>query len=78
MDDVDFNCRATVVKEIIHINFTTLTFLDFDGNIIDSIEGLPPRVQMPHVKSIYLYTQNKGNITDEQGCVACPGRTKNQ
>ena len=54
-DDVDGNRRATLVKEIAHINFTTLACLNLAGNNIESIEGLP-RVQMAQVTEITLCT----------------------
>ena len=55
MDHAEHNERATVVKEIAHINFTALTQLDLVGNKIKSIEGLP-RVGMPHITILNLCT----------------------
>ena len=66
MDNVDNNDRATLVKEIAHIHFTTLTTLWLFGNRIESVEGLA-RVHMTHIQSVFLgtYTDNIGdnNIT---------------
>ena len=62
MEDVDNNHRATVAKEIAHINFTALVWLYLVENGIDSIEGLA-RVQMPHIKTLCL-----GTCGDSLGC----------
>ena len=66
MGNVEKNNRATLVKEIAHIHFTALTYLQLGGNRIESVEGLA-RVHMPHIQSVSLgtYTDNIGgnNIT---------------
>ena len=51
MNDLGYNSRATVVKEIAHIHFTALTELDLEQNLIQSIEGLAC-VDMPHIKKL--------------------------
>ena len=66
MDNVGYNGRATLVKEIAHLHFTALTLLSLTGNRIESVEGLV-RVQMSHIECVNLgtYTDNIGdnNIT---------------
>ena len=66
MDNVGYNDRATLVKEIAHLHFTALTLLNLSGNGIESVEGLA-RVQMPHIEYVGLgkYTDNidNNNIT---------------
>jgi hypothetical protein len=66
MDNVDENQRATLMKEIAHIHFTTLIDLCLAGNRVESVEGLA-RVQMPQIEFVSLcaYTDNIGsnNIT---------------
>ena len=66
MDNVEYNHRATIVKEIAHIHFTALTILWLSGNRIESVEGLA-RVHMAHIQSVELgtYTDNidDNNIT---------------
>jgi hypothetical protein len=64
MENEDYNQRVTAVREITHIHFTALIFLDLGGNAIESIEGLP-RVQMPHICRLYLCTHGN-NIDDNQ------------
>ena len=44
-----------MVKEIAHIHFTALTYLQLSDNSIESIEGLA-RVQMAHIKVVVLGT----------------------
>ena len=53
MENAEFNLRATIVEEIAHIHFNTLTCLSLGGNKIDSIEGLY-RVEMPHICILHL------------------------
>jgi hypothetical protein len=62
MDNEDDNDRAIMVKEIAHIHFTALTWLQLTGNKIESIEGLA-RVQMAHIEMLSLgtHTNNTGN-----------------
>ena len=62
VDNVDYNHRATIVKEITHIHFTTLTVLELGCNRIQSVEGLA-RVNMAHIKAVGLctYSDNIGN-----------------
>jgi hypothetical protein len=55
MDNVGYNRRGTVAKEIAHIHFTTLTSLNLEGSNIESIEGLA-RVCMPHIQALNLGT----------------------
>ena len=55
MDYADHNNRATIVKEIDHIHFTSLTYLQLSTNNIESIEGLPS-VRMPQIKALNLST----------------------
>jgi hypothetical protein len=62
MGNVGDNQRATIVKEIAHIHFTTLTILELDGNNIESIAGLV-RVQMAYIKRVHLCTYDD-NIED--------------
>ena len=66
LDNVAYNDRATLVKEIAHLHFTALTNLYLSGNRIESVEGLA-RVQMPHIVGVSLgtYTDNidDNNIT---------------
>ena len=52
------------MREIAHIHFTALIFLDLGGNAIESIEGLP-QVQMPHICRLYLCT-HVNNIDDNK------------
>lgn len=47
--------RATVGKDIDHIRFTALAFINVAGNRIESIEGME-RVQMPHISWVSLGT----------------------
>ena len=49
MGNVDYNHRATLVKEIAHIHFTALTELYLGDNKIESVEGLA-RVHMAHIQ----------------------------
>ena len=56
MNNIEYNERSTVLKDIVHINFTNLTYLQLGGNQIESIEGLP-RVQMPHIQHLFLCTR---------------------
>ena len=62
MDNVEYNDRMTLVKEIAHLYFTALTDLNLRGNMIESAEGLG-RVQMPQIEGVNLctYTDNIGN-----------------
>ena len=53
MNNVDNNQRPTLVREIAHIYFTALTWLNLGRNKIESIEGLS-RVQVPHICRLYL------------------------
>jgi hypothetical protein len=66
MDNVEYNHRAAIVKEIAHIHFIALTHLNVAGNMIESIMGMA-RVQMPHIERVNLctYTDNidNNNIT---------------
>ena len=62
MGNVDYNSRATIVKEIAHIEFTALTKLYLVGNRIESVEGLA-RVHMPHIETVGLCTYSD-NIAD--------------
>jgi hypothetical protein len=55
MDNVEYNHRATIMKEIAHIHFTALTNLYLGSNRIESVEGLA-RVQMPHIELVVLST----------------------
>ena len=48
MDNVEYNHRVTLVKEIAHIRFTALTTLWLSDNRIESVEGLA-RVHMAHI-----------------------------
>ena len=59
MGNVDYNHRATLVKEIAHIHFTALTYLFLGSNRIESVEGLA-RVHMAHIQYVDLgtYTDN--------------------
>ena len=43
------------MREIAHIHFTALSYLNLGGNRVDSIEGLC-RVQMPHLCDLLLCT----------------------
>jgi hypothetical protein len=59
------NHRATLVKEIAHINFAALTGLRLEGNKIESAEGLT-RVQMAHIElSTYADNIANNNINQE-------------
>jgi hypothetical protein len=79
MDNVEYNYRATLVKEIAQIHFTALTTLCLGDNGIESVEGLA-RVQMPHIESVALCTytdkhrqkQHHFSGSDQEGCVASP------
>jgi hypothetical protein len=59
MNNVVYNQKATIVKEITHIHFTALVGLYLGGNRIESVEGLS-RVKMPHIEWVGLgtYTDN--------------------
>ena len=62
VNNVGYNDRATVVKEIAHVHFTALTQLVLGGNRIESVEGLA-RVHMTHIKKACLgtYSESIGN-----------------
>ena len=66
MDHKGFTHRATILKEIAHIDFTALTELYLGGNSIESVEGLA-RVHLAHIEAVDLstYSDNIGhnNIT---------------
>jgi Leucine-rich repeat (LRR) protein len=47
-DDVGDNNRETLVKEIVHVSFSALTYLDLHNNQVQSIEVLP-NLHMPHI-----------------------------
>ena len=49
IDNVEYNHRATVMKEIANINFTALIELNLGGNQISSIEEVS-HLQIPHIK----------------------------
>jgi hypothetical protein len=66
MGNVGENERATIVKDIAHIHFTTLTVLVLDGNNIESVAGLV-RLQMAYIEIVGLGTYynnvDNNNIT---------------
>jgi hypothetical protein len=64
VNDLGYNSRATVVKEISHIHFTALTELDLEQNLIKSIEGLVC-VDMPHIKKL-LFSNCFDSIDDNR------------
>ena len=45
------------MKEIAHIHFTALTYLELGCNSIESVEGLA-RVQMEHIECVHLCKYN--------------------
>jgi hypothetical protein len=63
---LEYNHRATIVKEIAHIHFTALLGLNLACNSIESVEGLA-HIHIPKLQKLVLCTwvDNTGvnNIT---------------
>jgi hypothetical protein len=61
MDDVEYNYRVTIIKDISHIHFLSLTILNLKGNQLESIEGIAC-ISMAHLEQLYLgiYTNSIG------------------
>jgi hypothetical protein len=52
-NNADWNRREEVIKDITHLQFTHLIFINLLGNSIVSIEGLP-LISMPQLQTLHL------------------------
>jgi hypothetical protein len=51
LDEIENNSRASLLKELSHIRFTSLIYLGIWRNQIESLEGIA-RVDMPHMEDL--------------------------